>query len=104
MFEHYIGIDLHQAFFQACAVTVTGDRGWEDRFPRTDAGIAALLARWNRGTAGAVEASTPTWHFADAVCGSVGDLRIVDPVKTKLKAGDAVKTDRLDTRPSWDAL
>lgn len=23
MFEHYIGIDLHQAFFQACAVTVT---------------------------------------------------------------------------------
>ena len=40
MFEHYIGIDLHQAFFQACAVTVTGDRAWEDRFPRTDAGIA----------------------------------------------------------------
>ena len=48
MFERYIGIDLHQAFFQACAVTVTGDRAWEDRFPRTDAGIAASLAWCNR--------------------------------------------------------
>jgi transposase len=104
VFEHYIGIDLHQAFFQACAVTVTGDRAWEERFPRTDVGIAALLARCNRRTAVAVEASTPTWHFADAVGGSVGDLRIVDPVKTKLKAGYAAKTDRLDARRLADAL
>lgn len=104
MFEHYIGIDLHQAFFQACAVTARGDRAWEDRFPRTDAGLAALLARCSQRTALAVEASTPTWHFADAVCGSVGDLRIVDPVKTKLKAGYAAKTDRLDARRLADAL
>ena len=98
MTDQYIGIDLHKAFFQACAVTVTGDRAWEDRFPRTDAGIAALLARCTRRTAMAVEASTPTWHFADAVSASVGDLRVVDPVKTKLKAGYAAKTDRLDAR------
>lgn len=104
MFEHYIGIDLHQACFQACAVTVTGDRAWEDRFPRTDAGIAALWARCTRRTAMAVEASTPTWHFADAVSASVGDLRVVDPVKTKLKAGYAAKTDRLDARRLADAL
>jgi transposase len=104
VFEHYIGVDLHQAFFQACAVTATGERAWEDRFPRSDAGIAALLARCHRGTAMAVEASTPTWHFADAVCGRVGDLRIVDPVKTKLKAGYAAKTDRLDARRLADAL
>jgi transposase len=104
VFEHYIGIDLHQAFFQACAVTVTGDRLWEDGFPRTDAGIAALLARSNPRTAVAVEASTPTWHFADAVAHRVGDLRIVDPVKTKLKAGYAAKTDRLDARRLADAL
>jgi hypothetical protein len=25
-----------------------------------------------------VEASTPTWHFADAITSAVGDLRIVD--------------------------
>ena len=104
MFEHYIGVDLHQAFFQACAVTASGDRAWEDRFPRTDAGIAALLARWTRRTAVAVEASTPTWHFADAIQAGVGDLRIVDPVKTKLKAGYAAKTDRLDARRLADAL
>ena len=30
MFQHYIGVDLHQAFFQACAVTATGDRAWWD--------------------------------------------------------------------------
>ena len=104
MFEHYIGVDLHQAFFQACAVTASGDRAWEGRFPRTDAGMTALLARCDQRTAMAVEASTPTWHFADAVCPRVGALRIVDPVKTKLKAGYAAKTDRLDARRLADAL
>lgn len=104
MFEHYIGVDLHQAFFQACAVTASGARVWEDRFPRTAAGITALLARCDSQTALAVEASTPTWHFADAIQASVGELRIVDPVKTKLKAGYAAKTDRLDARRLADAL
>jgi transposase len=51
-----------------------------------------------------VEASTPTWHFADGLVGTVGDLRIVDPLKTKLKAGYAAKTDRLDARRLADAL
>ena len=104
MIEHYIGIDLHQAFFQACALDGAGTRLWEDRFPRTDAGIATLLARCDRRTAVAVEASTPTWHFADALGNQVGDLRIVDPMKTKLKAGYAAKTDRLDARRLADAL
>src|SRR5256885_1414193 len=102
--EHYIGVDLHQGFFQACAVTRTGARVWEDRFPRTESGIAALLARCGPETALAVEASTPTWHFADAIGAGVGDLRIVDPVKTRLKAGYAAKTDRLDARRLADAL
>jgi transposase len=104
VFEHDIGVDLHQAFFQACAVTSSGDRVWESRFPRTPAGVAALLARCDHRTAVAVEASTPTWHFADAIQGGVGALRIVDPVKTKLKAGYAAKTDRLDARRLADAL
>lgn len=104
MIEHYIGVDLHKAFFQACAVTCTGERIWEGRFPRTEAGIEALLARCPTRTALAVEASTPTWHFADAVSGQVADLRIVDPLKTKLKAGFAAKTDRLDARRLADAL
>jgi transposase len=102
--EHYIGVDLHKAFFQACAVTPTGAREWEDRFPRTEVGIAALLGRCDGRTALAVEASTPTWHFADALGDHVADLRIVDPVKTKLKAGYAAKTDRLDARRLADAL
>jgi transposase len=104
MIEHYIGVDLHQAFFQACAVDDAGARLWEDRFPRTDAGVAALMARCDRRSAVAVEASTPTWHFADAIGDRVGDLRIVDPMKTKLKAGYAAKTDRLDARRLADAL
>ncbi len=104
MIEHYIGVDLHQAFFQACAVNETGARLWEDRFPRSDAGITAFLARCDRRAALAVEASTPTWHFADALGDRVGDLRIVDPMKTKLKAGYAAKTDRLDARRLADAL
>ena len=87
MRDQYIGIDLHKAFFQACAVTPTGERLWEGRFPRTTAGLEAFTARCTPGSALAVEASTPTWHFADALVGAVGDLRIVDPLRTKLKAG-----------------
>lgn len=104
MMEHYIGVDLHKAFFQACAVTGTGARVWEDRFPRTTAGVAAFVARCNAQTAVAVEASTPTWHFADQVVAHVGELRIVDSAKTRLKAGYAAKTDRLDARRLADAL
>lgn len=104
MSDQYIGIDLHKAFFQACAVSPSGERVWEGRFPRTPAGLEALTARCTRQTAMAVEASTPTWHFADALVSSVGDLRIVDPLKTKLKAGYAAKTDRLDARRLADAV
>jgi transposase len=104
MRDQYIGIDLHQAFFQACALSPTGERMWEGRFPRTPVGLDALTSRCTPQTALAVEASTPTWHFADAVIGVVGDLRIVDPFKTKLKAGYAAKTDRLDARRLADAL
>jgi transposase len=102
--KHYIGVDLHQAFFQACAVTATGERLWEQRLPRSEEGTATFLTRCNRQTAVAVEASTPTWHFADTIAAHVGELRIVDSVKTKLKAGYAAKTDRLDARRLADAL
>ena len=104
MTDQYIGIDLHKAFFQACALTPNGERLWEDRFPRTPAGVEALTARCTPRSALAVEASTPSWHFADALAGLVGELRIVDPLRTKLKAGYAAKTDRLDARRLADAL
>lgn len=104
MRDQYIGIDLHKAFFQACAVSPAGDRLWEGRFPRTAAGLEALTARCTPQSALAVEASTPTWHFADGLVGVVGELRIVDPLKTRLKAGYAAKTDRLDARRLADAL
>jgi transposase len=104
MSDQYIGIDLHKAFFQACAVTPTGERLWEGRFPRSAQGLAALTTRCTPQTALAVEASTPTWHFADGIASAVGTLCIVDPLKTKLKAGYAAKTDKLDARRLADAL
>jgi transposase len=103
-YEHYIGVDLHKAFFQACAVTPDGTRLWEGRWPRSADGIAALQARCTSGTAVAVEASTPTFHFADALTAHAGQVVIIDPVKTRLKAGYAAKTDRLDARRLADAL
>jgi transposase len=102
--DQYIGVDLHKAFFQACAVDAAGARLWEGRFDRTPAGVAALTARCTARSALAVEASTPTWHFADTLAPVVGALRIVDPFKTRLKAGYAAKTDRLDARRLADAL
>lgn len=104
MEKHYIGVDLHQAFFQACAVRGDGSRLWEGRFPRTAEGFAAFRTRCDAAVAVAVEASTPTWHFADAVHDTVGTLTIVDAFRTRLKAGYAAKTDRLDARRLADAL
>ena len=69
-YEQYIGVDLHKAFFQVCAVTEAGTPAWEARFPRTTEGLAAFRTRCGPGVAVAVEASTPTWHFADGRVGA----------------------------------
>jgi transposase len=105
MEREYIGVDLHKAFFQACAVDGTGARGWEGRFDRTADGIARFVARGvGADTAVAVEASGPTWAFVDALAPTGTRVCVVDPRKTKLKAGFAAKTDRLDARRLADAL
>jgi transposase len=100
----YIGIDLHKASFQACALGADGTRVWEARFVHSPAGIAAWLARCDAASQVAVEASGPTWHFVDAVQGHVGRGCVVDTRKTRLKAGYAATTDRLDARRLADAL
>jgi len=104
MERQYIGIDLHKASFHACAVTETGMRLWEASFPRSAEGIAALAAREVAGAQLAVEATGPTWAFVDAVAAIGVQACVVDPRKTKLKAGFAAKTDRLDARRLADAL
>lgn len=104
MTSQYVGVDLHKVFLQVCAVDASGARLWEQRFERTADGLAAFVARCGGSSAVAVEASTPTWHFADHVGPGVGRLTIVDPLKTRLKAGYAAKTDRLDARRLADAL
>jgi transposase len=102
--QGYIGIDLHKAFFQACAVTSTGERLWEQRWPRTASGIAALVERCGPGARVAVEASSPTWAFVDRIVDHVATITVVDTRKTRIKAGYAAKTDRLDARRLADAL
>ena len=104
MEREYIGIDLHKAFFQVCAVTASGERQWEQRWPTTDAGIAGLLARCGAQSRIAVEASSPTWAFVDRIVDHVGTVHVVDARKTRLKAGYAAKTDRLDAQRLADAL
>jgi transposase len=100
----YIGIDLHKAYFQACALTPNGDRAWSQRWPTTEAGIAALLARCGPRGQLAVEASSPTWAFVDRVAPHVASVQVVDTRKTRIKAGYAAKTDRLDAQRLADAL
>jgi transposase len=105
MTREYIGVDLHKASFQACAVDATGARRWEAKFPRTADGLARFVARGlGPHTAIAVEASGPTWRFVDALAPTGARVCVVDPRKTKLKAGYAAKTDRLDARRLADAL
>lgn len=104
MGQEYIGIDLHKAFFQACAVSPAGDRLWEGRFARTAEGFASFLARLGPQTQLAVEACGPTWAFVDTVAPTGAAVCVVDTRKTKLKAGCAAKTDRLDARRLADAV
>jgi transposase len=104
MTREYVGVDLHQRFFQACAISITGDRLWEQRFPRTADGIGRFSVRVSSDSAMAVEAMGPTWAFVDALAPTGAALCVVDPRKTKLKAGHAAKTDRLDARRLADAL
>jgi transposase len=78
---------------------------WEGRFPRTAEGIDRFIARGvNAAHAVAVEASGPTWAFVDAIGPTGAAVCVVDPRKTRLKAGFAAKTDRLDARRLADAL
>jgi transposase len=102
--DQYIGVDLHKASFQVCVITPRGERLWEARFARTPEGIAAFVARCIPRSAVAVEATTPTWHFVDQITAHVATVCVVDTRKTKLKAGYAAKTDRLDARRLADAL
>jgi len=104
MERQYIGVDLHKQFFQACAVTGTGARVWENRFPRTEGGVTLFRGRCDPTTHIAVEATGPTWAFVDAVASTGAAICVVDPRKTRLKAGYAAKTDRLDARRLADAL
>lgn len=104
MEPQYIGIDLHKASFHACALRTDGTRVWEAQFPRTADGLAAFAAREVVGAQLAVEATGPTWAFVDAVTALGVHACVVDPRKTKLKAGYAAKTDRLDARRLADAL
>ena len=87
MAREYIGVDLHKQFFQACAVSGTGDRLWEGRFPRTAGGVGLLMARCGIETAVAVEATGPTWAFVDQLQPTGATICVIDPRKTKLKAG-----------------
>jgi transposase len=96
MFDEYIGIDLHKAFFQACGVLHDGTRVWEARFANDAEGITAFLARCAACTTVAIEASSPSWAFMDRLAGQVAQVQVIDPRKTWLRAGVAAKTDKLD--------
>jgi transposase len=85
-------------------MTATAERQWEQRWPTSDAGIAAFLTRCGRHSQLAVEASSPTWAFVDRIVDHVGVVQVVDTRKTRIKAGYAAKTDRLDARRLADAL
>lgn len=102
--EQYIGIDLRKTFIQVCVVDALGSRCWETRFATTADGIAAFLAQVAPQAHVAVEASGPTWTFVDRLREQVADVQVVDAGKTRLKAGYAAKTDRLDARRLADAL
>jgi transposase len=103
-YAQYIGIDLHKVFFQVCVVGADGTRRWEGRLPTSAEGIRTLAAHDIGGSALAVEATGPTWTFVDGVAPLVARVVVVDTATTRLTAGYAATTDRLDARRLADAL
>jgi transposase len=101
---HYIGVDLHKAFLQVCVMDETGRRCWEGRYPTTAEGLTTWLSRCAPTARVAVEASGPTWWFVDQVRATLPQVQVSDAARTRLKAGSAAKTDRLDARRLADAL
>src|SRR4029077_11286771 len=93
-----------KAFFQVCAVNASGARQWEQRWPTSAAGIEGFVTRCGVESRVAVEASSPTWAFVDQIVAHVGSVQVVDTRKTRIKAGYAAKTDRLDAQRLADAL
>jgi transposase len=104
MFDEYIGIDLHKAYFQACAVRGDGTRLWEGRYANDADGVAAFVTRCAGASAVAIEASSPSWAFMDRLHPQLAQVHVIDPRKTRLRAGVAAKTDKLDARRLADAL
>ena len=103
MSTEYIGIDLHKRFFTVCAIGADGVSRWGEQWPTTPDGIRAFVMRCTAESHVVIEASGPTWSFADQVVGHVATLQVIDPRKTQLRAGYAAKTDRLDARRLADA-
>jgi transposase len=95
---------LHRTFFQACSVRADGTRQWEGRFDNDGPGVTALVARCRGRSAVAIEASGPTWPFMDQLSPQLARVQVIDARKTRLRAGVAAKTDRLDARRLADAL
>ncbi len=73
MEQHDIGVDLHPAFFQACAVRPSGERIREARFPRTTDGPCLFRRRCVEPSRIAVEATGATWSFVGAVRAGLDD-------------------------------
>ena len=78
MMEHYIGVDLHQAFFQACAVDQSGARRGKIGSPdgRGHHGVCGAVRGLHSGRRG--RARRRGTSRSDRA--HVGELRIVDSV------------------------
>ncbi len=85
-------------------MTPRGERLWEARFGRTAEGIAEFVARRVGEAQMAIEATGATWSFVDRLQEAGATVCVVDTGTTKLKAGFAAKTDRLDARRLADAV
>ena len=102
MVEHYIGVDLHKAFFQVCAVD-PGRAALGGAVSADAEGIAAFVAgvgptrrwRWKRARRRGISRMRSRRMWGPADCRFAEDA---------LKAGYAAKTDRLDARRLADAF
>src|SRR4029453_8263024 len=75
-----------------------------DSSRRNAEGLAMFRERCHPRPRVAVETTGATWAFVDALQPTGATVCVVDPRETRLKAGFAAKTDRLDARRLADAL
>jgi transposase len=94
--KRFIGLDVHKAVVEACAINEEGKILFRDRFGCTRDAILTFAAKLTSADSVALEVTTNAWAVAELLLPLVERVVVGNPMKTKAIAEAKVKTDKVD--------